>query len=140
MIVFCITILEMQLLIIDGSIEVTRRLEEMLSEINVVTAIHTSVSYETGLKSFIEKNPAVVLLDICLPEYKSLQLLRDMKAVENKTCFIVLSDSTTDYRNDMYKLMGADYFLAKYHDFEKIPAVINAISSNRQLSNNEQAA
>jgi DNA-binding response OmpR family regulator len=130
----------MQLLIIDGSVEVTRRLEEMLSEITNVTAVHTSVSYETGLKSFIEKKPAIVLMDICLPEYKSLQLLRDMKAVENKTCFIVLSNSTTDYRNEMYKLMGADYFLDKYHDFEKIPAIINAVSSKKQLSNNEQAA
>jgi DNA-binding NarL/FixJ family response regulator len=120
----------MQLLIIDSSVEIIQRLKELLSELDIIKTIHSSVSYETGIKQFREKKPAVVLLDICLPEYKSLQLLKDMKAFNYNSSFIVLSNSTTDYRNEMYKLMGADYFLDKYHDFEKIPTVIDAIANS----------
>ena len=122
----------MRLLIIDGSVEIIRRLEELLSELTTISAIHTSASYEKGIKLFKENRPDIVLLDIFLPENKSLKLLGEMKAARYKKSIIILSNDSKDYQ-ELCHLLGVDYLLDKYHDFDKIPGVINGISFNNQV-------
>jgi two-component system response regulator DctR len=122
----------MRLLIIDSSAEIIQRLEEMLSESKIITAILTSVSYETGIKLFKEYKPDVVLLDIFLPENKSLKLLDEMKAAKYEKSIIILSDNSND-NNRLCKFLGVDYLLDTYHDFEKIPGIINRISYNNKV-------
>lgn len=126
----------MRLLIIESSIEIILRLEEMLSELATVGTIHSAASYEKGLKLFHEKKPDVVLMDIFLPENKSLSLLAEMKTANDNTSFIVLLSNAIDFKNEWCKMLGADHFIDKYHDFERIPAIVNGISLNKMITKN----
>ncbi len=118
----------MQVLIVDSSVQIARRLEEMLSEVNSITAVYTSVSYEDAILLFIENRPDVVLLCTGLPENKSIELLREMKTAVYRTTVVVLSVNTDEYLHEQCRLLGADCLLDKYLDFEKIPDVIDDIS------------
>ena len=116
----------MQVLIVDSSSHIILRLEEMLADTPVVTVVHTSVSYENAIRLFIENKPDVVLLCAGLPDNKSLKLLSEIKAGFSKTNVVVLFTNTDECMHEQCRLLGADYLLDKYQDFEQIPGVINS--------------
>lgn len=122
----------MLVLIVDGSIQIIERIGEMLSESNNATAINSAISYQEAITLFKKNKPSVVLLDGYLPQNLSLKLLREIKQTGYKTAVIVLSINVDDYIKEQYMLQGADYLLDKYHEFEKIPIVINAIAGNNR--------
>jgi DNA-binding NarL/FixJ family response regulator len=123
----------MQVLIIESFAPVIHRLEEMLSEVDIVTAIYSTVSYDKEIDFFIAKKPDVVLLGISLSENKSIKLIGEIKAADSKIQVIVLSMNMDEYIYNQCKSSGADYFLDKYHDFEKLPEVISAIKRSKNL-------
>ncbi|MEO5893642.1 MAG: response regulator [Ferruginibacter sp.] len=123
----------MRVLIVDSSIEIVDRLEEILSESAVVTAIYKTASSKEALAILKNSAPDVVLLDIFLPENESVNLLKSIKKANGKTLVIILSVQTDNFMQKHYTLLGADYVFDKYHDFEKIPGVISLIAQNNNL-------
>ena len=116
----------MQILIVDRSIRVIDRLEEIVSEAENITAIHRAVCYEEAKKLFIENKHDAVLLDIDLPGNESLKLLKEIKKTGGETCVIILSIHMDNYTQEKYKSLGADFFFDKYYDFEKICGLLEA--------------
>jgi DNA-binding response OmpR family regulator len=114
----------MLILIIDSSIQIVERLEEIISEAENITAIHRAVSYEEAKKLFKENKYAAVLLDIDLPGNESLKLLREIKKNRKETCIIILFTHIDNYIQEQCKLMGADFFFDKYYDFGKISGLL----------------
>jgi len=114
----------MLILIIDSSIQIIERLEEIISEAENITAIHRAVSYAEAKKLFKENKYAAVLLDIDLPENESLKLLTEIKKNGKETCVIILFTHIDNYTQEEYKFLGADFFCDKYYDFEKISGLL----------------
>lgn len=125
----------MEVLIVDSSIQIIQRLEEMLSELSLIKAIYTTDSYTNAGEFFTKHRPGIVLLGINIPENESLKLLAEITAGSFKTSVIVLYLNRTEYVKEQCRLLGADYFLDKYDDFEKIPGIINGIAGEDQHSN-----
>lgn len=121
----------MRLLIVDSSIQIIERLEEILSESASITAIYKSVSYVTAATIFEKYKPDIVLLDIYLPGKESIFLLKKIKKSGFKTFVIILSTLTDNYTQEQYSSLGVDLFFDKYHDFDKIPAFINSMSNKK---------
>ena len=122
----------MQVLIIDRSNFIMDRLEEIISEAGNVRLIHKAVSYDEAIDLIKENKPDAVVLDSGLPSNESVDLLKKIKKSMPDTRVIVLSifvDSVTEKR---YKSLGADFFFDKYHEFGKIPAIINGLSKNHK--------
>ena len=117
----------MKVLIADKSMQIVRRLEEMLlSTVNGVTVCSTS-SYENWQQRLHEQQPDIVLLGISLPEKECLQLLAEIKRGAQKVTVIVLSTNSSPLFYEQCRALGAHYFLDKYYEFEKIPDLINSI-------------
>ena len=114
----------MLILIIDSSIQIVERLEEIISEAGNITAIHRAVSYEEAKRLFKENNYTAVLLDIDLPGNESLKLLREIKKNRKETCVIILFTHIDNYIQEQCKFMGADFFFDKYYDFGKISGLL----------------
>ena len=117
----------MDILIVDGSAQVTERLSSLLTEPDKNRIIHTALCFTEARTLFKEKRPSLVLLDRWLPENKSIELLKIIKATDNNTKVMILcffADSDTESH---YKLHGADFFLDKYNDYEQIPGIIDTI-------------
>lgn len=117
----------MKILIVDSSIQIIERLEEILSEAENITVIYRATSYEEAKKLFKENKHDVVLLDIKLPGNKALKLLKEIKKNRGKTCVIILFTEINNYILELFQFLGAEFFFDKYYDFEKICGVINTL-------------
>lgn len=112
----------MKILIADSSISILDRLENLVLETFSNAAVLRAGSYKIAMMLFKEQLPEIVLLDVRLP--KSLSLLEEIKKRQSKTCVIVLSIQTDLKVHKQYSLRGADFFLDKYYEFEKISSII----------------
>ncbi|MCW3106104.1 MAG: response regulator transcription factor [Segetibacter sp.] len=112
--------LRMLILIVDSSILIIERLEEIISEAENITAIHKAVSSEEAKKLLKENKYDTVILDIDLPGNEALKLLKEIKKTSRKTCVIILFTQIDNYIQEQCKSLGADFFFDKYYEFEKI--------------------
>ncbi|MDP1728393.1 MAG: response regulator [Bacteroidota bacterium] len=122
----------MKVLIVDTSIQIVERLEEMLSVEGSIRAIYGAVSYEKSIKLFNEIKPDLILLDINLPDRLSFKLLKEIKNSNYKTYVIVLLYNSDLFILDQLKTAGVDFQIDKYNDFEKLPGIIHSIASNKK--------
>jgi len=117
----------MLVLIVDSSAQIIERMEEIISDTGNITAIHGAVSYPEAKKLFNENKHDAVLLDIDLPGNDSLKLLEEIKKTRKKTCVIIQFTHINRYIQERCKSLGADFFIDKYYDFEKIGGLLNSI-------------
>lgn len=114
---------------VDSSVFIIERWQQMLSEAENITAVYGAVSYNDAARLFKEIEPNVVLLDNGLPGNMSLDLLNEFKTTGDNTRVIILANSIDEQVQQKYTSLGADFYFDKYNDFEKIPGVINAIEA-----------
>lgn len=121
------------ILIIERSAEVLERLVQLVSEIDDPKTILKAASFEEAELLLENIQPKIVLMDSCLPEQKSINLLKKIKT-ENTTAKVIILSNAPDARYERHYLnMGADVFLDKYHDYEKIPGLINKIYCTKEF-------
>lgn len=125
----------MKVLIADGSEEIVNRLDEILFEHPMVQMILKATSYNCAKVIFNDHKPDIVLLDNNFPENKSLKLLAEIKADFYTTKVIMLSLHHNEYINNQCKIRGANYFIDKYHDFDKITALLTSIKTGVPMEN-----
>ncbi len=116
----------MKTLIVDSSFIINNRLKSFISEENNQVIIYQAKSYKEAIQFYTEKKPALVVLDSGLPGSGSVNLLEEIKGVDEKTVVIVLSlhsDSLT-----RQKFIAANFFLDKYYEYEKITDIIKNLS------------
>ena len=119
----------MQILIVDKSIHLLERLEEILVETENISPILKTVSYEKATVLFKKNKPDVVVVDINGSRNEAFKLLKEIKNTGYKTSIIILSDYVDENISEQCRLQGADFFLDKYYEFEKISEIINAIKN-----------
>lgn len=122
----------MIVLVVDSSVIIIERWQNILSETENVKTVYGAVAYNDALTLFNQIKPNVVLLDGDLPGNTSMDLLKMFKATDEKATVIVVANNADNYVEEKCKLFGADFFFDKYNDFEKIPAFIN---TNASISN-----
>lgn len=118
----------MIVLIVDSSRPIIERWQMLLSEVNNVNKTYGAYSYSEAVKLLEEVDPGVILLDCGLPENETIDLLKMIKVAGSKAAIIVLSNRFDDYIENQCKLNGADFFLDKYLEFEKVPEIIREIA------------
>ncbi|MFP4302295.1 MAG: response regulator [Alkalispirochaetaceae bacterium] len=89
--------------------------------------------FEAG-KSLAEAKPDIVLLDIDLPGVDGNKLCRSIKEDEGLAAPIVVAISGLDDPNVQERIMGegADAFLAKPLDLEKLPQLFDELAEKRK--------
>lgn len=116
----------MQILIVDGSVLVVSRLSDMLKESNDQINISTALSYAEAEQTMSVYPPDLVLLDIQLPERNGIELLSLIKSLYPNVITMVLTNRVSNYYKSLCKTMGADHFIDKSREFEKIPTLIHS--------------
>jgi len=123
----------MVVLIVDSSIHILESITNLLSETGDTMLIHTALTYAEAITLFNETEPSVVILDRSLPENKSIDFLKHIKSSGIKTNIICLSSRVDNNIEAQCKLLGADFFLDKYNEFERIPIMLRAIIRNHTV-------
>ncbi|HRI25165.1 MAG TPA: response regulator [Ferruginibacter sp.] len=119
----------MKILIVDSAAWMPDRIASLLTETEGEKTLYKAFTYQEALSVFHETRPAVVILDKNLPDSGSITLLKEIKSVKKDTVVIVLSFRIDLNAERQCKRAGADHFLDKYNEFEKIPSIIEHINT-----------
>ncbi|MCX6253831.1 MAG: response regulator transcription factor [Bacteroidia bacterium] len=115
----------MKIVIADDSSLLRERIKNLLNNINNVSVVGEALNGVEALQIIREKEPDLVILDIRMPEMNGIEVLKKIRKLKMKVKVCIL----TNYPYPQYKKRcfeaGADYFLSKTEDFEKINILIN---------------
>jgi DNA-binding NarL/FixJ family response regulator len=122
----------------DDSALIRERLPGMLAEITEVELIGQASDGIEAINSVRELKPDVVVLDIRMPGKNGMEVLQELKKFEPAPCVIIM----TNYPYPQYRKkcldLGADYFLDKSTDFDRLLTVIKQIGNNAGQQRNSK--
>lgn len=119
------------MLVVEDSPIVRERLISLIGEVPNVAVVGQA---EEGLKAaelFDQLRPDSVILDIQLPGINGMELLVRFKKAHPACVVMVLT--TYAFKEFRHRCLaaGADYFLDKATEFERVPRVLRAMQSQR---------
>lgn len=110
----------MKLMIVDDSEVISKRLKELLQDIE---DLEIAAIVEDGIQAiaqFTILNPEITILDLMIPRMNGLDVLRSIRSKNQNAVVIILTNYDQSYFRDRCKELGANYFLDKSADFEKV--------------------
>ncbi|MBS1510991.1 MAG: response regulator [Bacteroidetes bacterium] len=116
----------MIILIVDDSKVVIERLTPALNELPLKKELLIGFNYEEAVQLLKENNIDIAILDVNMPGKSGIDILKFIK--ENKypvKLVVIMTEDPTEDKKQLCTNLGADYFLDKFTDFEKIPEIIS---------------
>jgi DNA-binding NarL/FixJ family response regulator len=117
----------MKLIIADDSSMMRERIKNQVKDFDQVTIVGEAGNGRTAMEMIEKFDPDLVILDLHMPEMGGMEVLKRIKEAKMKTKVCIL----TNYPYPQYRTkclaLGADNFLSKSDDFEKINFVITQI-------------
>ena len=108
----------------DDAVLITKRISEMIRELDCVSEIFISHDGSTALKNVEEHNPDMILLDIHLPDKSGLDLLEQFVSNYPTIKVIMVTNKASQYYRELCLGLGAHHFIDKSKEFEMIPSII----------------
>ena len=118
--------------IVDDSALVRERLVEMLSEFSEVEIAGETGDSDEAIDAICKGNPDVVILDIRLPGCSGIDLLPDIKKLDPDPVVIMLTNYPFPQYREKCMKAGADFFLDKSTEFQKIGEILKEILSHKK--------
>lgn len=118
---------------VDDSQVMGERIEQMLADLSGVEFLGHAKSISTALHLIKKEKPGVVILDIHLKNEpkNGIDLLATLKKRYPGLKIIMLTNLSQPQYKDTCLKLGADYFLDKTHEFERIPDILDQIRTNK---------
>lgn len=117
----------MKVVIADDSRVVVERLSDLLKEIPGVELAGRAGDAAEAIRCIRRVNPDLVILDFQMPGGTGLDILRLIRSERPRLCVLIC----TNYPYPRYKeeclAAGANYFLDKSAEFEKIPRILREL-------------
>lgn len=121
----------MNIVLIDDSHLVRERVANIISELPSINVIGEAGNSIEAMEIIEMMNPDVAILDIKMPGISGVEMLQELKIKHPGMKIIML----TNYPFAQYKAKcleyGADYFLNKSDEFEKIPNILIEIGKQK---------
>ena len=113
-------------LIVDDSMLVVQRIAGMLRELTCIDCVISALNYNEAEKVLANHEVDIALLDINMPGKSGIELLNFMK--EKYPCItnIMLTNQSNEYYRNLCLQLGADYFLDKTSEFDRVPELIQS--------------
>jgi DNA-binding NarL/FixJ family response regulator len=114
-----------QVLIVDDSKQIRQRIRALLAESTQIRIVGQAGNSQEALEAMQRLKPDTVILDIRLPGGSSgIQLLKEIKDRYPQVKVIMLTNFDDALYRRQCQRLGADHFLNKALEFEKIPDTI----------------
>jgi DNA-binding NarL/FixJ family response regulator len=120
----------MKVIIADDSSLFVERLSDLLEEVPGIELAGHAGSVPEAVRCIREKEPDAVILDLQMPGGSGLDVLRAIRP-DYPHLYVLFCTNYTDpqYREECLGA-GADYFLDKSAEFEKIPSILRQLIRN----------
>ena len=124
----------LRIFLVEHSAVLRERLAESLGSMSGVQIVGTSDTEESAVNALRNLQCDVVVLDLQLKQgngFNVLKAIRHSESVEHKKVVVVL----TNYAFSLYRhrclQAGADFFLDKAREYERLPQVLEAMAEGR---------
>lgn len=118
-----------RLLVADDSAGLRARVKEALAGHPHARVVDETADVPSTLAAIDRHRPDAVILDIQMPGGGGTEVLRQVGATRDRPTFIVLTNHPEHhYRQACHKL-GADFFLDKSHDFDRLSEILSDLSA-----------
>lgn len=123
--------MQLKVLSVDDSTTIAEHLKDLIENINgaELTAHAFTITEAIDLMSSV--SPDVVVLDIALKDENGMDFLAHLKNNHEGVKVIMLSNQAGLFYKNKSKEMGADYFLDKSYEFDKLPDILNELRSEK---------
>ena len=124
---------DMKVFVVEDSSAVRERLIEMIREVADVEVVGEAATYDKAVAGIIGSRPDVAILDIKLANDvgSGIDVLSAVRKGMPGLRAIVLSNYATPQHAKASADAGAEYFLDKSADFDRIPEILRQMSSGR---------
>lgn len=113
-----------RVLIADDSIFIRARLRLLFAEFDFIELVAEAEDGKEALALFRNHRPDVLVLDIRMPHRNGIEVLEEVRREDQSTVIIMLtSDPSRQHRDRCFEL-GANYFLDKGKDCERLPDIL----------------
>ncbi|MBN2289797.1 MAG: response regulator [Candidatus Glassbacteria bacterium] len=112
-----------KILIVDDDEQVLAMLNELLEEEGYL--IEISPGGEDALSKVAGKNYHLVISDVRMPGIDGFEVLQRVKDLHRKTKVILMTGYTDDYDISDALILGADDYITKPFDVDKVVLTIN---------------
>jgi DNA-binding NarL/FixJ family response regulator len=121
---------KMRVFIADDSAVIVERLADLLREIpGVELAGHASDAME-AIRCIQRIKPDAVILDFQMPGGSGLDVLRAIRPDHPGLCVLICTNYPYPQYREECLGAGANFFLDKFSEFEKIPAILRGLTGN----------
>jgi DNA-binding NarL/FixJ family response regulator len=124
----------MKVVIADDSQAVVERLADLLSDIPGVELVGRAGDAPDALHCIQQTNPDLVILDLQMPGGSGLDILRTIRPERPHLCVMICTNYIYPQYREKCLAAGANYFIDKSTEFEKIPAVLRELIKRAEKS------
>ena len=118
---------KLKVLIVEDSAVVAARIMRMLNELEEITVVGEAMNSKEAMIITRVMSPDVVFLDISIPGKSGIHVLTEIKQNYPNTKVVMLTNYSESYYRNLCDDLGADSFLDKSTEFEKIPDVLSSL-------------
>jgi DNA-binding NarL/FixJ family response regulator len=129
----CLTGPNVKVFVVEDSAAVRERLVELIGEVEDVDVVGVARSYHAAVAGINATGPDVAILDIKLADDAGtgIDVLAEVRKTMPSLRAIVLSNYATPQHEKASAEAGAEHFLDKSKDFERIPVILEQMKSGR---------
>ncbi|HEX7420801.1 MAG TPA: sigma-54 dependent transcriptional regulator, partial [Thermoanaerobaculia bacterium] len=114
-----------RILIVDDDAQIVSGLEALLAD---EWEVRTATTGKEALVTFADFSPDIVLLDVQLPDYSGMDLLRQFKMYSETAAVIMMSGVGNLERVIESMKLGAETFLQKPFDYDTLTLTLQQVS------------
>lgn len=123
---------KLKIVTVDDSPIIADRLQTILAQVEHVAFAGNATNMDTALSLIAQEQPHAVILDINLeadtPELNGINLLIMLRKKYTNMKIIMLTNLTHEQYRNTCLIHGADYFLDKSNEFEKIAEIVGGFT------------
>ena len=125
--------LDMKVFVVEDSAAVRERLVEMIREVASVEVVGEADTYSTAVAGIMKTVPDVAILDIKLADDagSGIDVLNEVRKSMPAVKAIIMSNYVTPQHVKASVDAGAEYFLDKSVDFDRIPEILRQLSGDK---------
>lgn len=121
----------MNVLIVDDSTPLRKRLVQMVLDINSVSTVGDARNADEALAAIPTLDPDLVILDIQLPSGSGIDVLRTIKQTRPATKVIMLTNYPYPQYQEKCRELGADYFFSKSFNSNNLIALVERLARTK---------